>query len=126
MLTKDELAGLDLLEGLVIETAKARALAGDPAGEDVCRAYGIRGALRFKLSGTGLLTDDTDTAAVPVRGKLTPGSICDFEAVITSGRKDRDGDILEPSGAILDPQCPLLWQHLPTMPIGRLVSKTVQ
>lgn len=57
-------------------------------------------------------------------GTLSPGSICDFSAVITSGRKDRDGDILEVSGAIVDPNAPLLWQHDPNLPIGKVLRTT--
>lgn len=55
---------------------------------------------------------------------LTPGSIMDFDAVITSTAMDRDKDVLESSGATLDPQAPLLLFHNPELPIGRLVSKT--
>ncbi len=42
-----------------------------------------------------------------------------FEAIITSTRKDRDGDVLESKGATLDPAMPLLWQHNAAQPIGR-------
>lgn len=42
-----------------------------------------------------------------------------MEAVLTSRRKDRDGDILEPDGAEIDPQMPLLSQHNACLPIGR-------
>lgn len=55
---------------------------------------------------------------------LTAGSIMDFDAIITSTRKDRDGDVLESSGAIVDPKCPLLWQHIPIQPIGKMVTVT--
>lgn len=55
---------------------------------------------------------------------LTPGSIMDFDAIITSTSMDRDKDVLESSGATLDPQAPLLLFHNPELPIGRLVSKT--
>jgi hypothetical protein len=52
------------------------------------------------------------------------GSIMEFEAIITSNRRDRDGDVLEPDGANVDPKCPLLWQHTPYQPIGRLIEVT--
>lgn len=55
---------------------------------------------------------------------LSPGSVMDFDCIITSTLKDRDGDILESAGAIVDPKCPLLWQHIPLQPIGKLVSIT--
>ncbi len=52
----------------------------------------------------------------------TPGSVMEFDAVITSNRVDRDGDILEPKGARVDPKAPLLWQHTPWEPIGKLLE----
>lgn len=62
-----------------------------------------------------------------VGGKdITPGSVMDFECVITSTRKDRDNDILEASGAEPDEKMPLLWQHMPMMPIGKLVEITAR
>jgi hypothetical protein len=44
-----------------------------------------------------------------------------FDCVITSKKQDRDGDILDPNGAELDPYMPLLWQHIQTEPVGRLI-----
>ena len=41
---------------------------------------------------------------------------------ITSDRTDRDQDILVPNGAELDPKMPLLWQHIPAMPIGKMLA----
>lgn len=58
--------------------------------------------------------------------KITDGAIMDFEAVITTSKKDRDNDILEAKGADLDPKMPLLWHHIPMMPIGKLVEITQQ
>jgi hypothetical protein len=51
-------------------------------------------------------------------------SIMSFEAVPTSTRRDRDRDVLETKGAVLDPRAPLLWQHIPMEPIGVLVART--
>jgi hypothetical protein len=59
-------------------------------------------------------------AAVP----LPEGAVLDFEAVITTTRRDRDGDILESAGAEVDPDAVLLWQHIPFQPIGRLMEIT--
>jgi len=47
-----------------------------------------------------------------------------FDAVITSRAKDRDGDVLEPAGAVIDERSPLLWQHDSTHPIGKLLDIT--
>lgn len=45
--------------------------------------------------------------------------IAEFDAVITTTRRDRDGDILHTKGAELDSDGPLLWQHVAMAPIGR-------
>jgi HK97 family phage prohead protease len=50
------------------------------------------------------------------------GVVMVFDGVITTTKKDRDGDILESAGAVIDPACPLLWQHMPDEPIGKLVK----
>jgi hypothetical protein len=55
-------------------------------------------------------------------GKLTKGSILDFDAVLTSSSEDRDGDILETKGASIDPRAALLFNHVPMMPCGALVK----
>ncbi len=55
---------------------------------------------------------------------LTSGAVLDFDAIVTTTSKDRDGDILEASGAKLDPRAPLLWQHIPIEPIGKLIAET--
>lgn len=54
---------------------------------------------------------------------LPPHTIATFPAIITTTTQDRDGDILESKGAQPDPLMPLLWQHIPDMPIGRLLGK---
>ena len=51
-----------------------------------------------------------------------PHTIATFPAVITTTRQDLDGDVLQTAGAELDPRAPLLWQHLPDLPIGRLLD----
>lgn len=56
--------------------------------------------------------------------ELSPGACMDFEGVITSRKKDRDGDVLEADGAEPDERMPLLWQHIPMMPVGKLVQIT--
>jgi hypothetical protein len=58
--------------------------------------------------------------------KSTPKACMDFECVLTSTRKDRDGDVLESKGAELDLSMPLLWQHIPLQPIGKLVGLVSQ
>ena len=63
------------------------------------------------------------TAGTPMRkdaSSLTPKSVMDFENIMTTRDKDRDGDVLHPKGGKLDESMPLLWQHIPTEPIGKL------
>ena len=55
----------------------------------------------------------------PSSGKF----IATLDLVITTTKKDRDGDVLETKGARLDPRAPLLWQHMPIQPIGALVKE---
>jgi hypothetical protein len=44
-----------------------------------------------------------------------------FKHVLTTPRKDRDGDILRTEGMTPDPKMLLLWQHIHTMPIGKML-----
>jgi hypothetical protein len=44
-----------------------------------------------------------------------------FRHVLTTPRKDRDGDILRTEGMVVDPKMLLLWQHIHTMPIGKML-----
>ena len=53
---------------------------------------------------------------------LPAGTIGTFDCTITTTKKDRAGDVLEASGAIVDPKMPLLWQHCSFEPIGSLVK----
>ena len=90
------------------------------------------GRIAYKL--VEMETPEGEKLLVPQPGKKrrnakrepTPGSVMEFEAIITTGRVDRDGDILEPKGAIVDPKSPLLWQHNPWEPIGKLIEVTKQ
>jgi hypothetical protein len=45
-----------------------------------------------------------------------------FRHVLTTPRKDRDGDILRTGGAEVDEKMLLLWQHIHTLPIGKLLA----
>lgn len=42
--------------------------------------------------------------------------------VLTTPREDRDKDVLQTRGAMVDPILPFLWQHIHTLPIGRNVA----
>ncbi len=53
--------------------------------------------------------------------ELPKNTLMAFKHVLTSSRKDRDGDVLHSDGASIDPKMLLLWQHVHTMPIGKAV-----
>lgn len=53
---------------------------------------------------------------------ITAGAIMEYDAVLSSRRKDRDGDVLETKGLLIDAKMPLLWQHLQLQPIGKHVT----
>lgn len=42
--------------------------------------------------------------------------------VLTTPRKDRDGDVMRTEGADPDPNMLLLWQHVHTLPIGKMLA----
>lgn len=81
----------------------------------------IQPPARLGKDGAGLKVTGTPQD-VEGATAMTGGSILDFECVMTTGRRDRDGDVLDPKGAILDAKMPLLWQHLPFSPVGRMVK----
>lgn len=56
------------------------------------------------------------------RGDLTSKSIMEFENILTTADEDRDGDELDPMGADLDMSMPLLWQHDPNIPLGKMIK----
>lgn len=49
-------------------------------------------------------------------------SIMVFANVITTPKKDRDGDRLRTEGATVDKSMPLLWHHMLPMPIGKMLK----
>lgn len=53
--------------------------------------------------------------------ELPKNTLMVFRHVLTTPRKDRDGDILRTQGAIVDPKMLLLWQHVHTLPIGKML-----
>lgn len=54
--------------------------------------------------------------------ELPPNTLMVFRHVLTTPRKDRDGDVLRTNGAQVDPKMVLLWQHIHTLPIGKLLQ----
>ena len=54
--------------------------------------------------------------------ELPKNTLMVFKHVLTSSRKDRDGDVLHSEGMMVDPGMLLLWQHVPTLPIGKFLA----
>lgn len=54
--------------------------------------------------------------------EVPPRTIMVFRNIITTPRKDRDGDVLRTDGAEIDSAMPLLWQHMHVAPIGRMLE----
>jgi len=54
--------------------------------------------------------------------ELPKNTLMAFRHVLTTPRKDRDGDVLRTEGAVVDPKMLLLWQHVHTLPIGKMLA----
>jgi hypothetical protein len=54
--------------------------------------------------------------------ELPKNTLMVFKHVLTTPRKDRDGDVLRTQGAEVDPNMLLLWQHVHTLPIGKMLQ----
>ena len=76
--------------------------------------------------GDGLQLGETfrKDANLPKDVELPPKTIAWTSVVVTTPTRDRDGDILETSGADLDPSSPHLFNHLPCEVVGRVVKQT--
>jgi len=55
--------------------------------------------------------------------ELPKNTLMVFKHTLITPRKDRDGDVLHPGGMEVDPQMLLLWQHVPTLPIGKMLME---
>lgn len=66
--------------------------------------------------------DSIETKSLRDGSGITEGAILEYDAILATRQKDRDGDIVEPKGMEIDERMPLLWQHLQLSPIGKHVS----
>lgn len=66
--------------------------------------------------------DDFEIKAYKEVGSAKEGVLLEYDAVCSSRRKDRDGDVIETGGLVIDTKHPLLWQHLQHSPIGKHVE----
>lgn len=99
-------------------------------GLGVCRRYfpNLAGA-KLKRAAASQLVYTADDLLIEAASKqfdeLAPsgievpkGSLMLLRPVVTTTKRDRDGDILETKGAVVSERTPLLWQHVATVPIG--------
>ncbi len=112
----------------------------DCVGLDVCNRFASKSGRSFedlmqKAAKTLVYSNsDMDVGAVErkrtgnkLRGvELPKNTLMVFQHVLTSSRKDRDGDILRSEGAEVDPSMLLLWQHVSTLPIGKMIKVVSQ
>ena len=106
-------------------------------GSDLCYRYAAKGNVSFndalKKAESTLTYSQPDmqvqeiymdfkSRVVKGEMELPKNTLMVFKNVLTSPKKDRDGDILRTQGAKLDPKMLLLWQHVHTLPIGKVVG----
>lgn len=108
----------------------------DELGLDRCYRYMARDNVSFNdvvEKAARVLTYSNDDMVVeeknrqklglPSEVELPKNTLMVFRHVLTSSRKDRDGDMLHSDGAEVDPKMLLLWQHVHTMPIGKMIHE---
>lgn len=105
----------------------------DLVGMDRCYRLFSKGRMSFddlmtKAAKTLVYANEDMEGALLVgnaslRGlELPKNTLMAFSHCLTSSRKDRDGDTLHADGAVVDPKMLLLWQHVHTAPIGKLLA----
>jgi hypothetical protein len=104
----------------------------DNIGRDACCRHAVPRQTSFEdvLTKTGnILTYSSPDMEVEEKARgslkdvdLPKNTLMVFKHVLTSSTKDRDGDILRSEGAELDPKMLLLYQHMPTLPIGKFLK----
>jgi len=97
----------------------------------MCRTSGVWASFNDVMEkAAGTLSYISPTMEVKKKGNdVLPSSIerpkntlMVFRHVLTTSTKDRDGDILRTKGAKPDPKMLLLWQHVHTLPIGKMIA----
>ncbi len=112
---------------------------GEGIGPELCHKYMATRHASFddvlRKAASTLVYSNTDMEVEEIYGeksKLPKGvelpkdTLMVFRHVLTTNTKDRDGDILRTEGAEVDPKMLLLWQHVHTMPIGKMLAVVKQ
>jgi len=101
-------------------------------GLETCYHLMSHGKISFddvmrKASGT-LVYSNSEMEVEEVKGRrglkvdIPKNTLMVFRHTLTTSKKDRDGDILRTDGAVVDPKMLLLWQHVHTLPIGKVLG----
>lgn len=107
-------------------------------GSDLCYRYASKGNVSFddilKKSAKTLTYNNSEMEVQDLYGKsyewrdddgdeleLPKNTLMVFKHILTSPKKDRDGDVMRTEGARPDPKMLLLWQHVHTLPIGKML-----
>lgn len=107
-------------------------------GSDLCYRFAAKGNISFddiiKKSTLTLTYNNPEMVIEDLYGKsydlhdedgesieLPKNTLMVFKHVLTTPKKDRDGDIMRTQGARPDPKMLLLWQHVHTLPIGKML-----
>jgi len=111
----------------------------DAAGSDACYRYAASGSTSFddvlrkaaktltysnddmRVQAKDLLVENP-APTLPEGVALPKNTLMVFRHTLTTPREDRDGDILRTEGAEPDPRMLLLWQHVHTIPIGKMLA----
>lgn len=111
-------------------------------GHDLCNRFCAKGNVSFndqlKRSESRLTYNNPEMVIEDIFGEfkkefslkdtfgqeveLPKNTLMVFKHILTSPKKDRDGDILRTQGAVIDPKMLLLWQHNHTLPIGKMLG----
>lgn len=78
--------------------------------------------LKFKSESLKTPDDGSEFQAMIAGHARAAKALGIVDGILTTTKRDRDRDILETKGAIVDPKMPLLWQHSPFAPMGTLLK----
>jgi len=112
----------------------------DKAGVEICYGVAAKGMTSFddvlRKAAQTLVYSNEDSEVhekltdlyndLPQGVELPKSTLMVFRHTLSTPRKDRDGDILRTEGMEVDPKMLLLFQHVNTMPIGKMLRIALQ